>query len=288
MSKAQTAKILNGKVHHSRYSECRHDAEKTAQKTDERKTTANGGKSPRNKKLNSFTYQTFYLSLPLKQLGSNTLPLKIDQTGLISFHQKDHGPKDGTSLERWAREQLANYNLNAIDGEITLLAMPRIAGYVFNPVSFWFCHDKTGNLRAVIAEVNNTFGEQHCYICAHDDQRVITAKETITAKKLFHVSPFLKREGRYKFRFNSTENSFSAAINLYSENNELILGTSLKGKFQELTQKNLRRAQWRTPFITLKTIMLIHWQAVKLFLKGIPYQMKPKQLSPRISNSERE
>lgn len=249
---------------------------------------------------NSFTYKSYYLALPLSLLTNavnTTHPLAIDRPAFIAFHTRDHGPKDGSSLEQWARAHLASANLTKADGEIILITMPRIAGYIFNPVSFYLCLDHAGRLRAVIAEVNNTFGEHHSYICAHQDERPIKPEDTLRTQKLFHVSPFLKREGSYQFTFNYSESRFLARINLLMPEGEgqpakLKLTTSMSGEITPLTAVTLHRAAWRHPFNTLKTITLIHWQALKLFLKGVSYVRKPIQLTPRISrtnqNNERE
>lgn len=250
--------------------------------------------SPRR---NSFTYKSYYLALPLSRLtdeAETALPLAINRPAFIAFHNRDHGARDGSNLEHWARAHLASANLTKADGEIILITMPRVAGYIFNPVSFYLCLDLAGALRAVIAEVNNTFGEHHSYICGHEDQRPIMPDDTLTAKKLFHVSPFLKREGSYQFTFYFSETRFLARINLLTSEGQgegqreaarLKLTTSMTCRISPLTAATLRRAAWQYPFNTLKTITLIHWQALKLFFKGIPYVRKPNQLSPRISRT---
>src|SRR6202012_458830 len=93
----------------------------------------------------------------------------LDRFGLLSFYNRDHGDRSGSDLASWARAVLHSAKVTNADGEIVLITLPRVLGYTFNPVSFWLCHDKTGDLRAVICEVNNTFGETHSYICAHPD-----------------------------------------------------------------------------------------------------------------------
>ena len=203
----------------------------------------------------------------------------------MSFFEKDHGAKDGRDLELWAREILQKHNIKA-DGEIVLIAMPRIFGYVFNPVSFWLCHDKEGNARAVICEVNNTFGETHIYICAHKDGRVIQKEDVMRGEKIFHVSPFLKREGHYEFRFDCAPNHFGAWIDFYDGHGKKQLLTSLLGQYQPMSQAGLRKAFWAYPLITFKAIGLIHWQALKIISKGIKYISKPKQGVDKVSAVE--
>ena len=239
-------------------------------------------------KRNAFRYGIYYLALPLTELDSNqhnNLPLAIDRPGLISFHRKDHGPHDGSPLTPWARDILTAHGITKADGPITLVTMPRILGYVFNPISFWLCQDRQQALRAVICEVHNTFGETHSYLCHKDDQSIITPGDTLCAAKQFHVSPLLKREGSYRFQFNIQADHFSARINYRDATGTPTLTTSLIGKPTPLTRHSLRRAFWRYPLITIKAITLIHWQALKLLAKGLSYQMKPKQHRIRISTT---
>ena len=232
-------------------------------------------------KVNDFTYGMYYLSFPVSQIQN--LPLKLNTYGVMSFYERDHASKDGRDLEGWARDILKSHNIEKADGEIILICMPRIFGYVFNPVSFWMCLDKESCLRAVICEVNNTFSETHSYLCAHDDQRIIEPDDIMTGNKIFHVSPFLKREGHYEFRFNYTPEKFGALIDFYDGEGKKQLITSLIGRFQPMTKQSLRAVFWRYPLITFKAISLIHWQAVKIVLKGIKYIPKPKQMDRRVS-----
>lgn len=232
-------------------------------------------------RINGFTYGIYYFALPLSHL--QTLPFALNKPGLVSFYEKDHGDCTGDNLEGWARGVLKHHNVTKADGEIVLIAMPRIMGYVFNPVSFWLCHDTEGGLRAVICEVNNTFGERHSYICVHDDQRVIAREDRLHADKLFHVSPFLEREGSYEFRFDVREEKFAVWIDFYDADNEKQLVTSLIGSYQDFTKHEIRKAFWQHPLVTLKAVYLIHWQAAKLIAKGIRHIRKPQQYEDKTS-----
>ncbi len=234
-------------------------------------------------RVNAFTYGIYYYALPLSAL--DVLPVPRNRFGLASFYDRDHGARDGGSLESWARSLLGHYGVMAADGEIVLIAMPRILGYVFNPVSFWLCHDRAGGLRAVICEVNNTFGETHSYICAHDDGRIIGHEDWLAAVKLFHVSPFLEREGSYRFRFDSRADAFAVWIDFYDADGNKKLLTALTGKLSPLTPESARNAFWRHPLVTFKAIALIHWQAVKLLAKGIRHIRKPVQLQDKTSRT---
>lgn len=234
-------------------------------------------------KRNYFTYGIYYLALPLSKLAN--IPLAHNRFAPMSFYDCDHGQCDGSDLEDWARGILADYNIKSADGDITLICMPRIMGYVFNPVSFWFCHDKDNNLRAVLCEVHNTFGERHTYLCAHEDHRPITHDEALKGDKLFHVSPMLKREGFYTYRFDTRDDKFGVWIDFYNADGQKQLVTSLIGKFQTMDQSMLRKAFWGHPLITFKAIILIHWQAFKLLSKGIKYISRPLQKSEYISTT---
>jgi len=235
-------------------------------------------------RANNFRYGIYYVSLPLSHRGN--MPLSYNRVGTLSFHDKDHGPCDGSDLESWARDILAGYGIDKADGEITLICMPRVLGYVFNPVSFWLCHDKAGEIRAVICEVHNTFGEHHSYLCAHSDQSPITKQDVLKGAKLFHVSPFLEREGEYSFRFDSAPGRFGVWIDYYNAQGQKQLVTSLIGEMEPMSKQTLARAFWRYPLVTLKSIALIHWQAIKLLAKGIRYISKPAQKQQKTSATQ--
>ncbi len=236
-------------------------------------------------KVNAFRYSVYYVALPLSKLSKSieNSYFKLNRWGLLSFYDEDHGKRDGTDLASWARTILNESGVDKVDGEIILVTMPRVFGYVFNPVSFWYCYDLRKKLRAVICEVNNTFGETHSYICAHDDQTEITDGDYLTGQKLLHVSPFMEREGNYKFRFSITPEKMNARIDFYDGSEQKKLVTALAGSFVDLSQKSCSRAFWSYPFITIKSIFLIHWQAVKLFFKQTEYVPKPVQYKERNS-----
>ena len=238
--------------------------------------------SPRK---NAFRYDVYYLGIPLSQIESNAIgeTLNLNRFGLHSFYEKDHGYRDGTSLKAWLYDMFDTYKFEK-PKEVFLISMPRILGYVFNPVSFWFCWNSKDELYAVVSEVNNTFGETHSYLTYLDDK---DTNGDYVAKKVFHVSPFLKREGYYDFQFSLSDDSIKIHINLFDSNKEKILLTSLSGKFDDLNSMSLKRAFFRVPFATMKSIFLIHFQAVKLLLKKIKFISKPKQLDDRFTKNEK-
>lgn len=223
-----------------------------------------------------FRYKVYYMCFALshmQRLGNRFLSL--EKWNLMGFYRRDHGARDGSDLESWIRTILANHGVTEADGDIILLTLPRILGYVFNPVSFWFCLDRRGDLRAVLSEVSNTFGEHHSYICYHDDHRVIEATDWLQADKAFHVSPFLAVNGYYKFRFTCTDKQVAAHVNHFDDQG-LMLATSVSGSLQPLNATSAMKAFLGYPLVTLKVIGLIHFEAMRLVFKGIRHFRKPE------------
>ena len=231
----------------------------------------------------AFRYSATYVALPITALEAGALPIRPDRRGLWSIRTRDYGPRDGTGFADFIRAQLAPVGLG--DTEVTLVTMTRSAGYGFNPVSFWLARD-AGGLRAVLAEVSNTFGERHLYLCRHSDNRPIQPSDRISGEKLFHVSPFLPREGRYLFRFDTGPGRFGAWVDWVGASGEVRLGTSLAGPAHALTAQSLRRAAWRHPLQAQKVMALIHWQAAKLFARRARFYQKPEQLSRTMSEAK--
>ena len=220
--------------------------------------------------VNAFVYQVFYVQLPVRDLNSAACALfSIDRRNLLSFHNADHGPRDGSPLLPWIEKLLAEHGLPS-DGEIVLQTFPRVLGFVFNPVSFWYCHDRSGQLIAILAEVNNTFGGTHSYLLHRRGEPLVDGVE-MRADKLFHVSPFNEIEGGYRFRFQLERAVQLCRIDYDGAEGELLL-TSISGKPQPWSAAALLKAFLRMPFLTLGVIARIHWQALKLWLKGVPFR----------------
>ena len=241
-------------------------------------------------KKNGFTYGVYYIAIPIDKY-ENGAYRDILPTGKLSkhsFHSHDHGYRDGTSLRQWANDALMQYDIPHPQ-HITLITMPRIFGYVFNPISFWLCYDKNDAIIAVICEVNNTFGETHSYVCIDTSHNAThntpISKDTYYyADKLFHVSPFLERIGAYKFQFNINDNECHITIDYHDGDDDMLL-TSLRGEFSDLSRQSLNQAFWQYPLVTLKTIALIHYQALCIIAKGISYIKKPTRLQSHISKT---
>ena len=220
-----------------------------------------------------FSYPALCLRIPLSQLASlpgRGIPLR--HFGWLTFAPEDHGPRDGTCGSAWIRALLRDQGIEA-GGEIELIAFPRMLGCGFKPVSFWVCHAADGSVRAVLAEARNTFGERHNYVLAHPDGRAIADGEPLVAAKRFHVSPFLAIEGLYRFRFRFGRR-WLASIE-YCVGGQTVLSTSIAGRSRPLDRTTLSRVRWRFLLHALAGVARIHWQALRLWLKRVPYFVKP-------------
>ena len=236
-------------------------------------------------RVNHFTYGIYYVALPLSNIEQARCGrwFSLNQAGINGFYDKDHGSRDGSNLLVWIRNLLKSQDAGDINGEVVLVTMPRTFGYVFNPVSFWLCYDDQKILRAVLCEVSNTFGEHHNYLCMHSDRREILPGDLFESDKIFHVSPFLKREGRYTFRFTKTQESFGAWIDYEENPGEKKLLTTLTGRLIPWEKNQIQKLSLRYPLVSLRALFLIHWQALKLLGKGIRYIKKPVQLAQKLS-----
>jgi uncharacterized protein len=220
--------------------------------------------------VNAFAYPVFFVQLPLLDLKSANCPIfSVDRSNLLSFQQKDHGPRDGSPLLPWIQSLLRQRGLPD-DGEIVLQCFPRVLGYVFNPVSLWFCRDRCGDLIAVLAEVSNTFGGRHSYLLHNADHSPLREGQTLSASKAFHVSPFCEVEGGYRFRFHLQRNCPVVRIDYDDAEGELLL-TSISGRRRAWSTGALLAAFLRMPVLTAGVMFRIHWQAFRLWLKGVPF-----------------
>ena len=223
-----------------------------------------------------FAYPVFCLRVPLTKIDELSGPLfGVDRFNIFSFRRRDFGPRDGSSLEVWARKILREGGVTEADGEIVLQAFPRMLGYAFNPIGIWYCHDRDGGLRAVICEVSNTFGEHHNYLVANADRRPIAANDWLTARKAFHVSPFCEVEGHYRFRFTERGGHHTARIDYHDRDGPLLV-TAISGDEREITPGLLARTFFAYPFMTLFVIGRIHWHALRLWAKRVPWYRKPE------------
>ena len=220
---------------------------------------------------NAFAYPTYFLMLPLRAMhGGAAGALAHNRRGALSFFDRDHGDGRDNAL-LWLDELLRAEGIHDADGEAWLHCYPRVLGYTFKPVSFWYCHRADGSLRAIVVEVNNTFGERHCYLL--DAPAWGTEHK---ADKAFHVSPFCTVEGGYRFRFLVTPQRTRTVVRIdYDDADGALLQTSVSGALEPVTAASLRRAVWRHPAMTFGVIARIHWQAVRLALKRVRFVGKP-------------
>ena len=183
---------------------------------------------------NAFTYSVDYVLLDAEKVVRAPKLFSRNRGGLFSLNDKDHGgaPTEGRGAP-WVRDVLREYAIHFDIGSIELLAQPRVLGHVFNPVSFWLVRDADDAIRVVIAEVSNTYGDRHSYLCHHDDLREITREDTLGARKIFHVSPFQPVEGDYTFRFDITEARIGIWIDYKTGNGSLL--ATLTGSRKPLT-----------------------------------------------------
>jgi uncharacterized protein len=220
----------------------------------------------------TFTYPLFCVRLPLASLARVDEVLPVNRGGWLSFQERDHGARDGESLQQWIDALLRKHHALRADesANVELVTFPRMFGYVFNPVSFWICRRNTGDVFAVLAEVNNTFGESHRYLLTPKRGDAIRTGETLNTQKLLHVSPFNEVEGQYNFRFNFAEDRWLARID-YDDGEGHLLHTHISGDAKPLTKSHLRRAAIRFPLQSFAVVARIHWHALLLWAKGVPF-----------------
>jgi DUF1365 family protein len=221
----------------------------------------------------AFIYPTYFLMLPLRamQKGGSTA-LARNRRGLLSFHDSDHGDGSKDCLA-WLDALLLDQGIADAQGEVWLHTYPRVLGYTFKPVSFWYCHRSDGSLRAIVVEVNNTFGERHCYLldapCYGQELR---------ADKVFHVSPFCRIEGSYRFRFmRARRDNIEKTVARIDHDDATgpLLQTSVAGTLQTINATSLRKAFWGYPAMTFGVALRIHLQAARLWLKRVQFTRKP-------------
>jgi DUF1365 family protein len=215
---------------------------------------------------NRFVYPVFYLLLNMDQLEQKTGWLfAVNRPAIVSFNFKDYG--DGRDPRIWVWEQLNTAGIHDCNGPLWLQTFPRVFGYLFNPVSFWYCHRSDGSVGAILAEVNSTFGERHCYLL-QPDAKDQSFRDLVASKRLF-VSPFYPVQGEYRFNFELEFDAPKVRIDYYDQG-ELQLNTAIWGDASPLTDSQLFYALLKQPLLTLGVIFRIHWQALRLWLKGIP------------------
>ena len=223
---------------------------------------------------NAFRYGVDYVLLDAEHPQRSPVLFGRNRGNLTSVWDSDHGgpPKQGRGAA-WVRDVL---DANGIDApaRVELLTQPRVLGHVFNPVSFWLCRDAEDQLRVVIAEVTNTFGDRHSYLVHRDDHEPIQPDDRMRATKLMHVSPFQPTDGGYEFRFDIRADRIGIWID-YTGGNGGVIAT-LVGPRKPLTNPGILGSALRRPFGSRRVLALIHWQALKLWWKGAAYRPRPE------------
>lgn len=222
---------------------------------------------------NAFRYSVDYVIMDAEADVATPSLFARNGRGVTSLHDADHGgpPKQGRGAA-WVRDVLAQYQIQGVD-KVELLAQPRVFGHVFNPVSFWLCRREDGALITVISEVTNTYGDRHSYLCHHPDMREITRSDQLHATKLMHVSPFQPVEGEYTFRFDITDTRIGVWIDYGRATGGLI--ATLTGKREPMSNAGILRSLLRRPMGARRVLALIHWQALKLWIKGALFRGRP-------------
>ncbi len=230
----------------------------------------------------TFVHPVFYVRLPLDRIDQAAGPLfGIERWRPLSFFRRDHGPRDGRPLRPWIEALLRERGLPH-DGEIVLQTFPRVMGWVFNPVSFWFCHDREDRLIAVLAEVNNTFGDTHSYLLHHPEGEPLRDGEELCTAKAFHVSPFCTVQGQYRFRFrHAPDRGIDSACIDHDDASGPLLRTSISGHLQPWSPGAQARVLLRMPLLTLGVWARIHWHAWRLWRKGVPFHGARPPVAPQ-------
>jgi len=225
-------------------------------------------------RIHHFRYRAFWLLVDLDELPLLSRALRLfsyNRANIFSLHDADHGDGTAAPLRAQAERRLHEAGLDINGGPIRLLCMPRTLGYCFNPISVYFCHHADGSLAALIYQVHNTFGERHSYVIAVKQEAGSIRQR---CRKRFYVSPFMDMNMRYEFRVAVPDKKIAVGIRLGDKDGPM-LNAALAGAREELTDRALLRVGLSIPAVTIKVMAAIHWEALRLWLKGIGLRRKP-------------
>ena len=234
----------------------------------------------------SFEYRVFYGLFDIDELDRLDRGLRlfsVDRFNLFSLHTGKHGPGDGGSVRRWIDDLLAENGIDLDGGLVRLLAFPRVLGYVFDPISIWYCYGLDDELRAVIHEVRNTFGDKHWYVVPIDT----AADLRHSFDKHLHVSPFNPMNQRYEFTVNDPAERIAVGI-AQSNADGIMFRAGLRLTRLPLSDGNLLRLFFTHPLVTFKAIGAIHLEALRLWIKGARFRKRPEPLSPNVTAVPKE
>jgi hypothetical protein len=226
------------------------------------------------------SYKTFSLLIDLDEieiLDKDNPIFSINKFNVFSFYNKDHGDRDGKSLKSWVIENLNKFKINQNVNKIKLLCYPRIFGYVFNPLSIFYCYEDN-SLRAIFYEVKNTFNEQHTYIFKTDNNKKIEQK----CKKKFYVSPFMDMDTYYSFRLLPPDKKLYVSIRQSDKDGDILTAVQT-GLRKEFNIKQFLINFFKYPLMTAKIISAIHFEALLLWKKGAIYRPRDKKIKNNLS-----
>jgi hypothetical protein len=224
-----------------------------------------------------FSYRVMSLLIDLDRLDAadrQSALFGVNRAALYSFHEADHGARDGSSLRNYAHRRAAEHGIDLTGGRVLLLCYPRLLGFTFNPLSVYFCHRAGGELALVIYEVRNTFGGIHAYVLPVQPGELSEAGLRQEQEKLFDVSPFITMATRYHFRVSPPRQSVKVRI-LETDHEGPLLAATFAGRRRSLTNAALLRAFVALPLVTFKIVAAIHWEALRLWLKGARLVQRP-------------
>ncbi|WP_374516994.1 DUF1365 domain-containing protein, partial [Brevundimonas sp.] len=217
-------------------------------------------------------YRVFWLLLDLAELDAIDRRLRLfsrNRLNLLAFHDRDHGDGSGRPLRGQIVDLLAREGVDIGAGAIRLLTMPRVLGYVFNPISLYYCCRPDGQLAAMVYEVTSTFGERHAYVLPVPDADAAEDRIRQRAEKRLYVSPFMTMGMRYGFRGKAPADILTLLIDGFDEEG-LLIATAMRGRRRALTDRTILATAFSIPLLTLKVTAGIHWEALRLWLKGVP------------------
>ena len=233
-------------------------------------------------KKHFFSYKIFSLLIDLNEvedLGKKIKFFSFNKFNILSFYNIDHGPRDGSSLNKWVNKTLSKVKINIYGGKIKLLCFPRFFGYVFNPLSIFYCYDKNSRLKAILYEVKNTFNEQHTYVFKSKPSSDLILHK---CNKKFYVSPFIAMKTFYNFRLSNPKKNINILIKQTDIKGPLLIARQV-GKKIKLNSKNLLYQFLKHPLMSFKVITAIHFEAFRLWAKGVKLVNKKIKIKNNIS-----
>ncbi len=233
-------------------------------------------------KRHFFSYKTFSVFFDIDELDELEKKISVfslNKFNIFSFYNKDHGDRDGTDLKKWVLKNLKKLNFNFKVSKIKLLCFPRIFGYVFNPLSIFYCYDENLVLRAILYEVKNTFNEQHTYVFpVENNAKIITQ----SCNKKFYVSPFIEMDTHYNFRLAEPKETLSVYIK-QTDRSGMLLSACQIGKREKISTRQLLINFLKHPLMTFKIMLAIHFEALRLWRKGVKLVKKDTKIKNDLS-----